>query len=36
MGFIAARIAEEIAGLDAYLDERARQSDWLVERLGLA
>jgi hypothetical protein len=36
MGFIAARIAEEIAGLDAYLDERARQTDWLVEHLGLA
>ena len=36
MGFIAARIAEEIGGLDAYLDERTRQSDWLVDRLGLA
>ena len=36
MGFIAARIAEEIAGVDAYLDERARQTNWLVERLGLA
>jgi len=36
MGFIAARVAEEIAGLDAYVDERARQTDWLVERLGLA
>jgi hypothetical protein len=35
MGFIAARIAEEIAGLDAYLDERGRQADWLIERLGL-
>jgi hypothetical protein len=36
MGFIAARIAEEIGGLDAYLDERARQADWLTARLGLA
>lgn len=35
MGYIAARIAEEIAGLDAYLDERTRQTDWLVEHLGL-
>jgi hypothetical protein len=36
MGFIAARIAEETGGVDAYRDERARQSAWLVERLGLA
>ena len=36
MGFIAARMAEEIGGLDAYVDERARQADWLVERLQLA
>ena len=35
MGFIAARIAEEIGGLDAYLDERTRQSAWLVENLAL-
>jgi hypothetical protein len=35
MGFIAARIAEEIAGVEAYREERARQAAWLVERLGL-
>jgi hypothetical protein len=35
LGFMAARIAEEISGIDAYHAERARQSDWLVRRLGL-
>jgi hypothetical protein len=35
LGFIAARIAEEISGIDAYRAERARQTDWLVARLGL-
>jgi len=35
LGFIAARIAEELGGLDAYVDERARQADWLVDRLAL-
>jgi hypothetical protein len=35
MGFIAARIAEETGGVDAYRRERARQSAWLVEQLGL-
>ncbi len=35
-GFIAARIAEELGGGAAYLDERRRQSDWLVNRLALA
>ncbi len=36
LGFVAARIAEEIAGSpDAYHAERARQSAWLAERLGL-
>jgi hypothetical protein len=35
LGFVAARIAEEIAGSDAYTAERARQTQWLVERLGL-
>ena len=34
LGFVAARIAEEISGRDAYHAERARQTDWLVERLG--
>jgi hypothetical protein len=35
LGFVAARIAEEISGRDAYHAERARQTAWLVERLGL-
>ena len=35
MGYVAARIAEELGGADAHLDERKRQSAWLVERLGL-
>ena len=35
LGFVAARIAEEISGVDAYHAERARQVDWLVERLEL-
>jgi hypothetical protein len=35
LGFVAARIAEEISGPDAYYAERARQTEWLVERLGL-
>jgi hypothetical protein len=35
LGFVAARIAEEIGGPDAYHAERARQTDWLVERLAL-
>jgi hypothetical protein len=35
LGFVAARIAEEISGAVAYHAERARQTDWLVERLGL-
>jgi hypothetical protein len=36
MGFIAARMAEAISGIDAYVAERARQSAWLAERLDLA
>ena len=36
MGFIAARIAEEISGVNAYRKERARQTAWLVDRLALA
>jgi len=36
MGFIAARIAEQLGGLDAYMDERVRQADWLADRLALA
>jgi hypothetical protein len=35
LGFVAARIAEEISGDEAYRAERARQTEWLVERLGL-
>jgi hypothetical protein len=35
LGFVAARIAEEISGAQAYHAERARQAAWLQERLGL-
>jgi hypothetical protein len=35
LGFMAARIAEEIHGPDAYQAERARQTEWLVEQLQL-
>ena len=35
VGFIAARIAEELGGVEAYLEERRRQSEWLVEHLAL-
>jgi hypothetical protein len=35
LGFVAARIAEEISGTEAYHAERKRQTDWLVEQLGL-
>lgn len=35
IGFIAARIAEERDGIEAYHAERARQVAWLAERLGL-
>jgi hypothetical protein len=35
LGFVAARIAEERGGRPAYLEERARQADWLVERLAI-
>ena len=33
--FMAARIAERLAGIEAYRAERERQSAWLAERLGL-
>jgi hypothetical protein len=36
LGFVAARIAEEIDGVDGYHRERASQADWLVERLQLS
>jgi hypothetical protein len=35
LGFCAARIAEEIDGVDGYRRERETQSRWLVRRLGL-
>jgi hypothetical protein len=35
LGFVAARIAEEIDGPEAYHAERARQTEWLVEQLRL-
>jgi hypothetical protein len=36
LGFVAARIAEELSGTEAYHAERARQSRWLAQELGLA
>jgi hypothetical protein len=36
MGFIAARIAEEIGGVEAYMAERDRQAEWLVQNLELS
>ena len=36
LGFVAARIAEEVAGSEAYHAERAHQTEWLVKELGLA
>jgi hypothetical protein len=33
LGFMAARAAEEISGVDAYYAERARQTAWLEKRL---
>ena len=35
LGFVAARIAEVRGGTAGYHAERARQADWLAERLGL-
>ena len=35
LGFVAARIAEQLSGVEAYHRERARQSGWLLDRLGL-
>jgi hypothetical protein len=35
LGFVAARIAEEISGIDAYHAERAEQTEWLVAQLGI-
>jgi hypothetical protein len=36
LGFVAARIAQEISGIEAYHAERARQAEWLGERLGVS
>jgi hypothetical protein len=36
LGFVAARIAEEISGVEAYHAERANQTEWLVQRLALS
>jgi hypothetical protein len=35
LGFVAARIAEEMDGEEGYHRERASQTEWLVDRLGL-
>jgi hypothetical protein len=35
LGFMAARIAEELDGPDAYRAERTRQTSWLVQQLRL-
>jgi hypothetical protein len=35
LGFMAAKVAELLGGPDAYLNERRRQSEWLVEHLAL-
>jgi hypothetical protein len=36
LGFVAARIAEELGGVHAYVEERGRQSAWLADLLELA
>lgn len=35
LGFVAARIAEELGGVGAYMGERSRQSAWLADLLDL-
>jgi len=35
LGFIAARMAEELGGVHAYMEERGRQSAWLADLLEL-
>jgi hypothetical protein len=35
LGFMTAQVAELLGGPDAYLEERRRQSEWLVEHLAL-
>ena len=36
LGFVAARIGEEVSGVAAYDAERGRQADWLTQRLNLS
>jgi hypothetical protein len=36
LGYLAALLAELVDGFDAHLEERRRQSAWLVEHLALA
>ena len=35
LGFVAARLAEELRGTSAYVEERGRQSAWLADLLDL-
>lgn len=35
LGFMAARIAQESRGHQGFVEERKRQSEWLIERLAL-
>ena len=35
LGFVAARLAEEVGGVQAYVEERGRQSAWLADLLDL-
>jgi len=35
LGFVAARIAEQAGGVEAYYAERSRQAEWLAAQLGL-
>jgi hypothetical protein len=35
LGFVAARLAEELGGVHAYVEERGRQSAWLADLLDL-
>ncbi|HWI08963.1 MAG TPA: hypothetical protein VNT54_15785 [Solirubrobacteraceae bacterium] len=36
VGFVVARIAEELHGMDGYRAERGRQAEWLAQRLGVS
>ena len=35
LGYVAARLAEEVGGVEAYTEERGRQSAWLADLLAL-